>query len=135
MLPELKFHHLGVACRDLDGEEKILSALGYQREGVDFEDPIQGIRGRFLIGPGPRLELLVALPGARVLDPWLETGVKIYHQAFEVEDITGGLAALTKARGKRMGAVVPAVAFGGRKVCFVMMPNMMLFELIERPAR
>jgi methylmalonyl-CoA/ethylmalonyl-CoA epimerase len=135
MPPELVFHHLGVACHDLDGEEKVLAALGYQREGPDFEDPIQGIRGRFLIGPGPRLELLVALPGAGVLDPWLQKGVKIYHHAFEVADMTAGLAALEAARGKRMGAVVPAVAFGGRKICFVMMPNMMLFELIERPTR
>jgi len=52
---DLLFHHLGVACRNLDVEEAVWVPLGYTREGDDFEDPRQQIRGRFLTGPGPRL--------------------------------------------------------------------------------
>ena len=55
-----KFHHLGVACLDLDKESKPWVTLGYRPEAPDFEDTIQQVRGRFLIGAGPRLELLVA---------------------------------------------------------------------------
>jgi glyoxalase/bleomycin resistance protein/dioxygenase superfamily protein len=129
---ELAFHHLGVACRNLDAEAKILEGLGYRQEGPEFEDPVQGIRGRFLVGPGPRLEILVALGESKVLEPWLRAGVKIYHQAFEVANLEAGLAQLAGQRGKVVVAPVPAVAFGARRICFVMMPNLMLLELIER---
>ncbi len=129
---ELTFHHLGIACRNLDAEARVLEGLGYRQEGPEFEDPVQGIRGRFLVGPGPRLEILVALGDSRVLEPWLRAGTKIYHQAFEVSNLEGGIAHLVAQRGKVLVAPVPAVAFGGRRICFVMLPNMMLFELIER---
>ena len=127
----LAFHHLGVACRNLDAEARVLAVLGYAQEGEEFVDPIQGIRGRFLTGPGPRLEILVALGDSQVLAPWLRSGVKIYHQAFEVDVLESSIAKLESQRGKLMSAPVPAVAFGGRRICFVMMPNLMLVELIE----
>ena len=37
---------------------------------------------------------LEALPGSTVLDGWIERGVRIYHQAFEVSDIEGTLRAV-----------------------------------------
>jgi methylmalonyl-CoA/ethylmalonyl-CoA epimerase len=127
----LAFHHLGVACRSLDAEARALAALGYEQEGDEFVDTVQGIRGRFLVGPGPRLEILVALGESQVLAPWLSTGVKIYHQAFEAEGFEAAIQQLAAQRGKVMTGPVPAVAFGGRRICFVMMPNLMLIELIE----
>jgi methylmalonyl-CoA/ethylmalonyl-CoA epimerase len=36
---DLRFHHLGVACRDLDLEERAWTPMGYQRERADFRDP------------------------------------------------------------------------------------------------
>jgi methylmalonyl-CoA/ethylmalonyl-CoA epimerase len=128
---EFAFHHLGVACRNLDAEARALAVLGYEQEGEEFVDTVQGIRGRFLVGPGPRLEILVAVGDALVLEPWLDAGVKIYHQAFEVPELGEGITRLAGHRGKLMTAPVPAVAFGGRRICFVMMPNRMLVELIE----
>jgi methylmalonyl-CoA/ethylmalonyl-CoA epimerase len=130
----LAFHHLGVACRNLDAEARALGLLGYEQEGVEFVDPLQGIRGRFLVGPGPRLEILVAVEGSQVLAPWLKAGVKIYHQAFEAQDFDAAITRLVDRRGKLITGPVPAVAFGGRRICFLMMPNLMLIELIERSA-
>lgn len=52
------FHHVGVACRDLDAEAGPWLSIGYAAEGVDFEDQIQQVRGRFLVGVGPRLRTL-----------------------------------------------------------------------------
>ena len=69
-----------------------LAILGYRAEADDFADPVQGIRGRFLIGPGPRLELLAPLPGRDVLDPWLKAGVKLYHLAYEVTEMDAAIA-------------------------------------------
>jgi methylmalonyl-CoA/ethylmalonyl-CoA epimerase len=126
----LTFHHLGVACRDLDDEERVFAALGYRREGDEFHDPVQGVVGRFLVGGGPRLELLRNDADPGVLSPWLKKGVRFYHVAYEADDLNLRAASLAKSGAKEVVAPVPAVAFGGRRICFYMLPNMTLVELI-----
>jgi methylmalonyl-CoA/ethylmalonyl-CoA epimerase len=127
----LVFHHIGVACRDLDAETAELVQLGYVAEGPDFHDPIQKVSGRFLVGNGPRLELLIAHPGASVLDPWLRNGTKLYHQAFETPALAKALEDFCGRRARVVVEPVPAVAFGGRRIAFVVLRTMMLVELIE----
>jgi methylmalonyl-CoA/ethylmalonyl-CoA epimerase len=130
-LPDSNFHHVGVACRDLDVEQRAFFALGYRAEGPDFDDPIQGVRGRFLVGPGPRMELLVQRGEAATLTPWLRKGVKLYHLAFEVGDTDGARRSVSAQGAKRVVDPVPAVAFGGRRIEFWMLPNLLLIEFIE----
>ncbi|MEO8448393.1 MAG: VOC family protein [Gemmatimonadota bacterium] len=128
--PGLHFHHIGVASSDLDAEEKVYHALGYRRESEDFTDPIQGIRGRFLIGGGPRLELLVQVPGKSVLEPWLRKGIRLYHLAWEADDLPAASEHFVAQRARVVVPPVPAVAFGGRLITFLMLPNLQLIELI-----
>lgn len=127
------FHHVGMACADLDRETEQQVRWGYRREGVDFEDPVQGVRGRFLVGGGPRLELLVALPGRRVLEPWSRGGNRLYHQAYGVDDLEGGLRDLEAAGARVVVPPVGAVAFDGRRIAFVVLRTMAVVELIEGP--
>ncbi len=128
----LSFHHIGVACYDLDREEHQFAALGYLREGVEFSDPVQGVRGRFLVGGGPRLELLRNHDEPGVLSPWLRKGIRFYHLAYETNDIIAQAGALALLGGKEVVAPVSAVAFAGRLICFYMMPNGTLVELVSR---
>lgn len=125
------FHHVGVACRDLDSESKRFSLLGYTPEFPDFTDPIQGVTGRFLIGGGPRMELLMSLPGKGTLSPWLKSGVKLYHLAYETSDISMAIDHYREQGAKVIVAPVSSVAFAGRLIAFLMLPNMLLIELIE----
>jgi len=127
----LEFHHIGVACLDLDTEASAFGALGYAQEGADFEDSIQGVSGRFLVGAGPRLELLAPLGSGGVLTPWLQRGTKLYHLAYQTRDLVSSLEDLRRVRARVMVAPVPAVAFGGRAIAFLLMPNLLLLELIE----
>ena len=110
-----------------------MTVLGCRAEKADFTDPIQGVRGRFLIGPGPRLELLAAIPGRDTLDPWLKARVKLYHLAYEVDSIHEAIAHLVARRARHVSGPVPAVAFDGRSIAFLMLPNLLLIELIEAP--
>jgi methylmalonyl-CoA/ethylmalonyl-CoA epimerase len=131
MSNELRFHHVGIASRRINDEVASLQTLGYRREGALFTDVGQGIRGQFMVGSGPRLEVLEPHEGSRTLEPWLSKGVKMYHQAFRVDDLDRELS-----RRKAGGAMVvvparPAIAFGGRRIAFVMLPGMLLIELIE----
>ena len=128
----LHFHHIGVACRDLDAETRYHAMLGYAIEGADFTDPVQGISGRFLVGGGPRLELLADISDRTTVAPWLRKGIRMYHLAWEAEDLDQGVAHFTAERARIVVPPVAAVAFGGRRITFLMLPNLQLIELIAR---
>lgn len=125
------FHHLGVACRDLEQETPYWRALGYVQEGPDFEDPIQRVRGRFLVGPGPRLELLQGVGEASPIAALLKRQIKLYHQAFETPMFDPAVSVLEKSGARLMAEPAPAVAFGGRRIAFLSLPNGNILELIE----
>lgn len=131
--PGLSFHHLGVACRDLARELESWTRLGYRPEGEAFTDPVQKIHGRFVVGPGPRLELLAASEPGSPVDGYLQRGTKIYHQAFEAADFDAALAGLQATGARVTAGPVPAVAFGGRRIAFLMTPTLNLIEIIEAP--
>jgi len=127
-----QFHHIGVACENLDSEARKFALLGYTAEGADFIDPVQGVMGRFLAGGGPRLELLAPLPGGGTLTPWLRAGVKLYHLCYETDEFEKELEQARLQRAKVVVQPVPAVAFGGRRIAFLIFPNMLLVEFIAQ---
>lgn len=130
----LVFHHVGVACADIEAEAIRFEPLGYVAEGPVFADPLQGVRGIFLAGQSPRLELLEPLAGSDggVLAPWLKQGIKLYHLAYETRSLSQSIEELRRDRAKLVVAPISAVAFGGREIAFLMLPNRMLIELIAR---
>jgi methylmalonyl-CoA/ethylmalonyl-CoA epimerase len=127
----LRFHHLGIATKSLGDDARAYSRLGYAPEGSEFADEWQGVRGLFLNGGGPRLELLEPLAGSDTLTPILNRGVKCYHHAYEVSDMEASLSALEESRARVIRPAAPAVAFEGRRVVFLMLPNMWMVELID----
>jgi|TARA_B110000211_G_C13558260_1_gene326659 methylmalonyl-CoA/ethylmalonyl-CoA epimerase len=52
--------------------------LGHRSGGPVFVDSGQGVCRRFLIGGGPRVELLENLPGSHTLVLWLGKKVSVY---------------------------------------------------------
>jgi methylmalonyl-CoA/ethylmalonyl-CoA epimerase len=131
--PGLVFHHVGVACRSIDAELREFAALGYVVEGPRFVDPLQGIRGQFVCGAAPRLELLEALDEeGGVLAPWMRSGIKLYHLAYETEALATSIVTMRAEGAKLVVEPVPAVAFAGREIAFLMLRNRMLVELIAR---
>lgn len=129
--PELAFHHIGVVSTNLDRDMVAFACQGYTRAGEDFEDPVQGIQGRFLEGPGPRLELVRQTSEEGVLANWSKQGTKFYHLAYETPNIDATLEAVKAQGGKIVVAPVPAVAFDNLPIAFVMMRNMALVEYIQ----
>lgn len=132
-LTGFRFHHIGVACRDLEKEAQALRLVGYEIEGQRFLDPLQKIHGCFLVGPGPRMELLAPVDDSSPVMSWLNKDIKMYHQAYEVESMEAALGTLTAQQAVVVSRPKPAIAFGGRKVAFLMFPNRLLVELIECP--
>ena len=132
ILDTLQFHHIGVACNDIQRELRSYRLLGYTSSGEElFEDVQQGIRGLFLtVNGAPTLELLENLEGSGTLDAWIERGQKLYHIAYSVKDIEKVLATLLVERAKMVSPLKESAYFK-KRICFLMLPNRQLVELIE----
>jgi methylmalonyl-CoA/ethylmalonyl-CoA epimerase len=127
-----EFHHIGCATASIERERSVFEFLGYQIEGEPFSDTLQGVAGCFFCGPGPRIELLENLPGSDTLTPWVNAGVKMYHFAYRVDDICTAIDWARSQRAKVIVQPVPAIAFGGRYISFVMFRNGMMLEFIQK---
>jgi methylmalonyl-CoA/ethylmalonyl-CoA epimerase len=127
-----EFHHIGYATHSVKKEKDIFSFLGYSQEGDGFIDHAQGVSGCFLIGPGPRLELLENLTSSTTLSPWLTSGIKIYHFAYLVDNIIDAIDWSLTQKAKVVSAPTPSIAFQGKKICFVMFRNGLMLEYIDR---
>lgn len=133
-LPEnFEFHHLGYATTSIERERKLFAALCYRQEGAAFVDPLQGVLGCFLRGPGPCIELLENLPDSNTLTPWLNAGIKIYHFAYQVTSLDQALEWSGSHRAKVVAPPRPSVAFNENRISFVVFPNRLMLEFIERP--
>ncbi|AJC91315.1 hypothetical protein, possible glyoxalase/bleomycin resistance protein [Campylobacter subantarcticus LMG 24377] len=129
----LPIHHIGVACKNLEKEREIFYKLGFIKE-ADFIDERQGVKGEFIIPkdnnfPQYRFELLSNLNEKGVLDNYLKNKIKMYHIAYESENIQKDLDILSMGGGILVVDIMEASYFA--KLCFVMMNNNLLIELVE----
>ena len=128
----LKFHHIAVASENIEKEFRSYSLLGYEKEAEQFTDSIQGIIGQFIIAKNqPRLELLQNAENSHTLDSWLEKGIKLYHYAYETDDMNKAIEFLTANRAKLVSPQKKSVYFK-QNICFFILPNRFLIELIGR---
>lgn len=125
------FHHIGLACSSLQREIKAHESLGYRIEGAAFHDPIQHINGIFMVHGPMRIELIEPAGEHSPVRNLVTRGIKMYHQCFEVADIQKSLSDLEAQGARTIVAPVPAVAFDGRVIAFLMLRTSLIVELIQ----
>lgn len=132
MLPDFKFHHIGVAVFDIDTTAKLYLDAGYSRT-ASVLDPIQDINICFLTKVGmPMIELLEALDSSSPVNRILKSvGVSPYHFCYVVPDMDDALSRLRKMRFVMVSNPVKACALNNRRVCFMYNKNVGLIELLE----
>jgi methylmalonyl-CoA/ethylmalonyl-CoA epimerase len=132
MIPDLVFHHVGLACARIEAEIPPYLGLGFSLEGPAFSEPLQRIRGQFLVhGGGHRIELLEPAAEDSPLRAYLARGISMYHQAFLTQDLDASISALRNDGALLIAPAVPSVAFAGRRICFLLLRNRMMVELVE----
>ena len=129
------FHHIGLACRNIDGEVPGLRLLGYAAEGEAVEDPLQKVRVRFFTGGGPRIELVEPTSSDSPVSGVIRRGLRLYHLAYQVPDLDAAIADLERRQFRCVSSPAPAAAFGMRRIVFLLADTGMLIELIEEPPR
>ena len=128
------FHHVGLACHDIEAEAANLTAVGYVPEAPPIADPIQKVRVQFFNGGGPRIELIEPTAAESPVTGILKRGTKFYHIGYEVENLENAIKILDERSFRPIGPAAPAIAFGMQRIIFMMAKTGILIELIEKPA-
>ena len=135
MLPEFKFHHIGVAVNDIESTANVYEQGGYHRSASIF-DPVQNVNICWLTREGyPTVELLAPVDETSPVCKTLEkNGVTPYHTCYIVDNIDEAAKKLRKDRYVMVSKPAEAVAFKGSRVAFFFNKNVGLIELVEEPA-
>ena len=131
----LRLHHVGFVVADIAAAMPgFVRSMLAEWDGQSFDDPLQKARVAFLTTrPGDaQIELVQPLEGDSPVRRFLQDkGGGLHHVCYEVADLEKELADF-RARG----AVIakrpkPAVAFGGRRIAWVITAEKLLVELLE----
>lgn len=135
MLDAFKFHHIGVAVKDIDATASVYERGGYHRSAAVF-DPIQNVNICWLTKEDtPTVELLAPVNEKSPVNKTLEkVGVSPYHCCYEVDNIEEAVTKLKEQKYIMVSKPAEAVAFCGSRVCFLFNKNVGLIELVEAPA-
>ncbi len=132
MLPEFKFHHIGVAVYDIERTVRLYIDAGYKMTPVVY-DPIQNIHITFLSKKGmPDVELLAPHDENSPVNQTLQkNGVSPYHCCYIVPNIEEAVMKLKKMRYIPVSKSAEALAIDGRKVYFLYNKDIGLIEIVE----
>ncbi len=131
MQQTLKLHHIGVATRNIDKEFDVFSMLGYEKCSDIFEDSTQQMKGLFIKANNqPCLELIEGTGETNPVKSHILKGNKFYHFAYETKNIENDLMNFVKNKNAKI--IVPITkATYFEKICFLLLPNMMIVELVQ----
>jgi len=133
MLPNATFHHAGIATESIEKTALLFVEAGYKMSNTVF-DPIQNVNISFLEkSDSPLLELVEPVdeksPVRNILN---KVGTSAYHFCYEVDNLDDSITKLRKKRFMLLVKPVEAVAFDGRRICFLYHKETGLIELLEK---
>lgn len=132
-----KLHHLGVASRNIGKDAVFYGLLGYAPAGEPREDVAAGIRVQFLSAEGqPDIELVQNLAKDGPVTPHLQARRKVFHVAYETDDIAGDAQRLVEEQGAVW--LVPITRSDAPEMgawCYLACRNMLILELVQTRKR
>lgn len=132
-----KLHHLGVASRNIGKDVAFYGLLGYTPAGEPREDTAAGIRVQFLSAEGqPDIELVQNLEKDGPVTPHLQARRKVFHVAYETDDIAGDAQRLVDEQGGVW--LVPITGSDAPEMsawCYLACRNTLILELVQTRER
>ena len=135
-----KLMHVGVAVPSLGPTTETLTNLfGYRVISGPFDDPIQKVTVNFLTTAttdAVEIELIAPLTDDSPVSSMLaKNRGGAYHFCFETTNIEKALEHAVKNGCIIVSKPVPAVAFQGRRIAWIITNSRQLFELVEAKAQ
>jgi methylmalonyl-CoA/ethylmalonyl-CoA epimerase len=132
----LSLHHVGfVVAAIVPAMEGFLRALNASWDEKIFEDPLQKVKVAFLATKTGDAQIELVEPvgeGSPVRRFLTERGGGLHHMCYETDDLGAELKAFRSRGSMMVRPPVPAVAFDGRKIAWVLTRESLLVELLER---
>jgi len=130
---ELKLEHVGVVVNDIAKVAKEYEdLLGARADSPVVFDPLQKVNILFLrMGDGTRIELIEPVGPDSPARRTLKKGGGPDHLCYEVQDLQHAVDFAVAAGSLCVCPPTPAVAFGGRKVAFVVNRRIGVVEFVE----
>ncbi len=131
----MKFHHIGIACYDIEKTSSFYISQGYTKTETVY-DSVQNVNICFLNPPCTEkkgcIELVSPKDDTSPVCKFLQkNGVSPYHICYEVKDLEETITELKKQKFIIVKKQTPAIAFGGKMICFVFSKDTGLIEFVE----
>jgi catechol 2,3-dioxygenase-like lactoylglutathione lyase family enzyme len=125
----MKFHHVGIACRDIAAElERIVMIHDVVETSPVVFDPGQNAELVLLtLSDGTHLELI----SGKQVEGILKKNITYYHICFEVDDLRAEIDRLEEQDAKLLSPPTPAPLFDNREVAFLHV-SYGIIELLSR---
>ena len=129
----MKIAHIGYAVKRIDRAQSSFEKIGFVFEPV-INDNDRNVKLAFGTKDGYRIELVSPLDKSleSPVDQYLSNSIGTpYHICYESEDFENDLENLKNQGYKVIIEPKPAIAFGGKRVVFLMNIGFGLMEIVE----
>jgi len=135
MASSLRLHHMGFVVADIaTAMPAFVRSMAAEWDGQIFEDPLQKAKVAFMTTrPGDaQIELVQPVGENSPVQRFLLQGGGMHHLCYEVASLEAELTSF-RSRGAAIASrPKPAVAFGGRRIAWVITSEKFLVELLEQ---
>ncbi len=128
----MRIDHIGYAVKKIDAARTAFETLGFTF-GELVDDPDRNILIQFGSNDGYQIELVCPKgDGESPADAILKKiGPTPYHLCYRTDDLEKDIAELEKQKFKVIKPPAPAIAFGGKRVVFLMHRALGMMEIVE----
>ncbi|MBK8689382.1 MAG: VOC family protein [Betaproteobacteria bacterium] len=131
----MRFHHVGYAVANIEAylRDFLVPLFSPSSVSESIADSLQQVRVCFVeMQGGTVIELVEPLVERSPVHTYIGSRRGgLYHLCYEVEDLDAEVSRFRKKGCLPLSAPVPATAFGGRRIVFLMTPQHDLIELID----
>jgi methylmalonyl-CoA/ethylmalonyl-CoA epimerase len=131
----LALHHVGYAAKAIEpAAEMYVKRFGYEVRTPVIHDPLQTALVQFLAFPGDRVYLELVSPDGPEsrLTNAVRKGGGLHHLCYTAENLENAIAWLVESSMLLIMPPQSAVAFAGRRVCWLLGEDPLPIELVER---
>ncbi|MBQ7668298.1 MAG: VOC family protein [Clostridia bacterium] len=128
----MEIHHIGYLVKNIDKALTSFINLGFKSESKVYYDPIQKSNITFLSNGTYLIELVEpATEDAITFNLQKKIGNSPYHICYKCNDIENTFNELREKGFSPMSEIVNAVAFEGKRICFMFKKDIGIIELVE----
>ncbi|MBL0159450.1 MAG: VOC family protein [Bryobacterales bacterium] len=134
-MAEPRLHHVGYIVDD------VAKALPHWVESLEarwvseiFHDPLQKVNVVFLqpAEEGVQVELVAPAGAGSPVAPFLAKGGGLHHLCYEVDLLEPQIETMKRRKAVVIRPPKPAVAFGGRRIAWMVTRERLVVEYVER---